>query len=413
VRAGDGRLKFMNILRPHQQKTVNECPNKWALWFKMRVGKTPTAITLADNRCQSALVIVPKYLATQWKNEIAKWSNGRCKFTVITKETFRRDWSKLPKYEAIIADEVHLGFGNYKSLLFKALYSYIKTWDTQYIWLLTGTPLTSNEWSTYSYGKLLGREWKWYQWDQLFFDHIPMGRRKVPVFKKKMGPTLQKYLQSLGIIIDLKDIADVADDYEEIQTVEMTSEIKKEIDNIVDVIPITLYTKRHMCESGVLKGDNYVEDKSFYSSKDDRVLSLCEENDRIVIVVRYLALIDKYKEMLSALTDRNIYEISGRIKEGAGEVAKKADADSGKVIILLQSDTVAGYSLKSFDTMVFASMSYSFVNYDQCRSRIKAMEKQGVCSYIHLITEGKSVDKAVYDCIKRREDFSAELFNKK
>jgi hypothetical protein len=80
------------------------------------------------------------------------------------------------------------------------------------------------------------------------------------------------------------------------------------------------------------------------------------------------------------------------------------------VVVLLQSDTVAGYSLKSMDIMVFASLSYSFVNYDQCRSRIKAMEKSTPCTYIHLLTEGKSIDKAVYDCIQHKRDFDAELY---
>lgn len=398
-------------LHQHQQDAVDRSPDKWGLWFKMRVGKTPTAIKLADTRCKTALVICPKYLVFNWNIEIEKCSSGECQFTVISKETFRRDHKLLQSFDAIIIDECHLGFANYKSKLFKALEYYKKLHNPRFIWLLTGTPYTSNEWATYSYGKILGKDWNWFKWSRYFFEQVKMGRRTIPVFKKKMEPELQKLLRSIGTVIALEDIADVAEDCDVIETFALTKEQKAEIENIIEILPITRYTKQHMSESGIMKGDGYVEDKWFKSEKDERILQLCQENDRIIIVVRYLALIDKYRKILhDGLSDRHIYEISGRIKEGASEVANKIEEDSGKVVVLLQSDTVAGYSLKSMDIMVFASLSYSFVNYDQCRSRIKAMEKSTPCTYIHLLTEGKSIDKAVYDCIQHKRDFDAELY---
>jgi len=403
-----------NILKQHQQDTVDKCPNKWALWFKMRVGKTPTAIKLADTRCKSTLVICPKYLVFNWQQEINKWSDKSCHFTVISKETFRRDYEILPYYEAIIIDECHLGFANYKSQLHKSVMFYIKKHNISFIWLLTGTPATSNEWATYSYGKILGKNWDWYKWNQYFFRQIKMGRRTIPVFNEKMRGKLQELLRSIGTVISLEDVANVADDCDIIETFSLTKEQKTEIENITEVLPITRYTKIHMIESGILKGDNYINDKWFKSEKDNRILKLCQENNRIIIVVRYLALIDKYRSMIMPiLKDRHIYEISGRIKEGASMVAKEIEADNGKVVVILQSDTVAGYSLMSIDTMVFASLSYSFVNYDQARSRIKNMEKHTPCTYIHLLTEGKSVDKGVFDCIQDKKDFDVELFSGK
>jgi hypothetical protein len=104
-----------------------------------------------------------------------------------------------------------------------------------------------------------------------------------------------------------------------------------------------------------------------------------------------------------------IFRISGREKLMAGEVAALAEKEEN-AIVLVQGDTVAGYSLKSFSLVVFASMSYSFVNYDQVRFRSKAMEKKIPISYIHLLTRGDSIDQAIYDSVLKKQDFSVQLY---
>jgi len=109
---------------------------------------------------------------------------------------------------------------------------------------------------------------------------------------------------------------------------------------------------------------------------------------------------------------RPIFQIHGKIKTTASEVAAEAEK-SDDAIVIIQSGTSDGYSLKSFDTMVFASMDYSFVNYDQMRYRIKDATKNNGCTYIHMVTEGDSVDKAVFDTVSRKQDFSIELYAKK
>jgi len=59
-------------------------------------------------------------------------------------------------------------------------------------------------------------------------------------------------------------------------------------------------------------------------------------------------------------------------------------------------------------------MSFSFVDYAQIMSRVKDMKKTTGNTYIYLLTRDKdSVDKGVYDSVKRKEDFNIEIFNKK
>lgn len=412
----------MSKLYNHQIKAIADTPPKWGLWFRMRVGKTPTAIGLADKHVKTAVIICPKSIKKQWESEVIKWGSGNCEFEVWSREQFRINYKKIKPCEAIIIDEVHTAGGNYKSQFFKAVSNYINHHNVKFVWPLTGTPYTGNPWCVYSYAKLLGKNWDWYKFKMTFFDEVRLGiqpapgqrdlRTRIQIPKKNMEPKLQELLRGMGTVIDLKDITEVIPDEDFIEDIGFSKTQKEISATFFDPNPIVNFAKQHQIESGCLKSDGYVNDRVFECPKDKRLLEICESTDKVVIVCRYLLQIEKYKTLLVGL-DIPIFTIHGQQKETASEVAEKAEKEE-RAIVIMQGDTVAGYSLKSFSTMIFASMSFSFVNYDQARFRIQAIGKKNPNSYIHLLTEGKnSIDRAVYDCVKRKENFSIELYSKK
>lgn len=398
-------------LKKHQKDAVKDFPNKWGMFFRQRCGKSPTAIRLACERVSSAIVISPKSIVDHWKREIDNWRIGDCNISVISRETFRRDWDKLPCIDAIIIDEVHAHFGNYKNRAYKALFSYIKKWSPPCIWLLSGTPLPSSSWAVYSYGLLLGKKWSWYEWDKKFFYKIKIGRRMISKAKDGMNNELQKILRSIGTVIDLKDVADVPDDEEVIETFTLNTEQKRLIKEHFDPLPIVRWTATHQLEQGVLKSDGYRETVSIPCEKDSRLMELVDSVDKIVIVCRYHDQINKIVDNFKNL-GRNIYQIHGKTEQSAADIALEAENDPSAIVVS-QGDTCVGYSLKSFNLMVFMSMSFSFVNFDQMKSRMKAMEKTTPCQYVYMITDGESVDRGVYEAVQRKQDFSIELFNNK
>ena len=397
-------------LRPHQQKTVNEAPDKYGLWFRQRVGKTATAIKLADTRARNCLIISPKSVKKNWVREVNNWKASDCVFYVVSKEDVRL--GKIPSgCEAIIVDEAHMAFGNYQSKTYKALERYIKTNDCKYVWLLTGTPMTATNWSIYSYGKLLGKDWNWMQWRNHFNVPIKMGNRIIWQPKKGMEKELQETLKKIGTVIDLKDIADIADDEDIFEYFCLNAAQKAAIKLSFDPMPIIRYTRQHQIESGSLKGDEYNETKYYECDKDKRIKELVEQNDKTIIVTRYLANLNKYEQQLIP-TGKRIFKISGQEKRTASEIATEAE-ECDNCVVIIQSDTVAGYNLQSFSLVIFASMSYSFVNYDQVRFRTKNMDKSTGCTYVHLLTDGDSIDQAIYDSIKNKQNFSIELYEQK
>ena len=370
--------------------------------------------------------MVPKSLIYQWGEEIKVWSeNKNVKFTVISRDQFKKyfeirkikrgkHWVEkvvscsMGKHDAVVIDEVHRGFGNYKTIMAKTMQYYLDNYGIEYIWLLTGTPFTATSWSIYSYGKLLGKKWKWYDWNKAFFDNVKMGKRFIPIAKIGMDKPLQNILRKIGTVIDLKDVAEIADDDDIIETFDLNKKQKKAIEEIDADIPIVRYGQIHQIESGTRKSDGYNEELLFNCDKDKRLSELIDDNKKIVIVSRYLLQIKKY-EQLAQKKNRRFYTIRGGQKETASEIAVCANADE-EAIVFIQGDTCDGYDLQTFSIMVFASMSYSFVNYDQIKHRMKAMKKLTPNTYIHFITNGKSLDRAVYKSVQKKQNFSIELY---
>ena len=396
-------------LRPHQLKIFNDNPTKVGLWLEMRVGKSPLAIRLAARNCISCLCIVPKPLIEQWRDYIKDWDDKGIMWQVIGKEQFRINHKNIQSYDGIIIDEVHRQGGNYKSKFFKAVESYKQKNRINKIWLLSGTPYSNNAWSVYSLGILLDRGWPWYDWRNRYFYMIRMGVRQVPVHKTGIEKEMAQIIKGLGYVLKLSDIAEVPDDEFINEYFDLNAGQKALIKETFDPLPIVRFTKQHQIESGCLKGDGYVPDKVIDANKTDRILELAEENDKMAVVCRYNLQIENYQKMLA--DKYNVFVINGNTID-RNKVVKEIDRVD-RCVVLIQSQCSDGYSLKSINLMVFASMSFSFVDYAQMCARLKDMDKKTGNTYIHLLTRGKdSVDQGVFDSVKKKEDFNIEIFRK-
>lgn len=411
-------------LKPHQEKAVLDPRTKLALWMRPRCGKTPTAIRRACSLVKTCLVIVPLHIKEQWEEEIKRWNDTGCKFILYTKERFRIDSieriekkgrrqtlifsDNIPRCDMVLVDEVHRQASNHTNKFFKCLHNYLIVNDVEHVLLLSGTPWNKNPWSVYSYGILLGYALDFWQWQTKYFIRIQNGMRHFFKPKENMFPELVVMLQSMGITVRLEDIAEIKDDYEEVEYFDLNAEQKKHIKKVVDTTPVARYSKYHQLESGTLTTDGYCEPLSFECEKDKRLLELVEDEDKIIIVCRYLRQLSKYEKLLGHL-NKPIFVIKGKMDEDLLVVARKANA-APQAIVLVQADKSDGYPLDGFSTMVFASMSYSFISYDQMKERMKAMDKNKGCTYVHLLTRGKSVDKGIYESAQKGVDFNEELY---
>lgn len=406
---------MLNSLYNHQQKLLDLNPKKYLLAWSTGSGKTRAAIALGQKNSEKALVICPKSLVEQWREQVPEG------WLVISKETFKRDWTKIGFYSCLIVDEFHY-FSNYKSGLTKSLLAYINFFFPTHIYGLTATPYLSSTWNLYTYGLIFGKKWKWFNWNLAYFDQIKMGRyqtksgaikdRIVPVAKQLInGQSLEREVRRLvaclGGTVALEDCFDVPEQIFQVEHFELTKEQKTAIKEAWDPLPVVRYGKVAQICGGSLKSDGYNEDQYFKCEKLNRVIDLISEHKKIIVVCHYNNEIDLIQ---SKVKDKKVYIIRGDVKN-RHEVVKEAEADDD-CLVLIQAACSEGYELASFPLMVFYSYNPSLKDYVQLRGRILRANKLKKNVYLSLVVKD-SIDEDIWDCVvNKKMDFQLEIYNK-
>jgi len=400
----------MQRLFKHQKAFLKENPDKTTLVWSCGTGKTRAAIEWAKQGAYSSLIICPKALKTNWIREAETWALNPLRVLIMTKEDFRTSHKAIPSYDQIIVDEVHNGFLTplFKSQMSKALRGYIKVHKVPRVLLLSATVYTSSPWNIFNLAHYTGHEWNYRKFDWEFFDHIRMGLRLIPVAKKGSEVKLAKLVKQIASVVNIADVMDVPlQNHTVPELFSLTKEQVRAIADNYNPVPIVRYTKQHEIEQGVLIGNEFEPSQTFHSDKVDRILSLIEENAKIALVCRYNLQIDALALLLK---EYNPLIIRGDVKDRDAVclAAEKAE----RAVVLIQADSSMGYQLPSFPLCVFVSMSYSYTNFEQMCGRFLRMDKPSSTTFLYLLTDGDSIDNAVYSAVKRKEDFKIELYAK-
>lgn len=392
------------MLYAHQKAFLDKKLDRSALIWSCGTGKTKTAIewsqtnknyTIRNVSHSSTLIICPKALKTNWKNEVIKLGK-ETDYLVLTKEEFRKKADTLPNFDQVIVDEVHMGFLTplWKSQMSKALKDYLKRHEVKRVLLLTATPYTSSPWNVYNLAYLTGNKWDWRKFRYEFFNDIRMGPRIVPVPKKGCEKKLAALIKKIADVVDINDVMDVPLQlHTEPEVFDLTPAQQRLIKDAYDPLPIVRFTAQHQIEQ---KGD-----------KNERIRYLVEENDKVAIVCRYKSQIE---DLALLLEDYSPYVISGDTKDRHSiclEVESKPRA-----VVIIQADCGVGFELPSFPICIFASMSYSYTSKKQMEGRFLRANKPSRTTFMYLLTEGDSVDRAIYNCMLKKEDFSIALYSK-
>ncbi len=386
-------------LYAHQSSFLDKKLNRSALIWSCGTGKTITALEWSKQDIyHTTLIICPKALKTNWKNGVEKINRRKEAYRILTKEEFSKQASSLPYFGQVIVDEIHIGFltPNFRSDMSKALRGYLKKHSILRFLGLTATPYTSNPWQIYNLAYYIGRRWDWNDFSRKFFDQVRFGPRIVPVPKKGCEKKLAELVKEFADVVDIYDVMnDVPlQHHTEPEYFSLTTRQKKLIKESYDPLPIVRFTREHIIEQN---GD-----------KIERLKSLVAENPKIAVVCRYTEQIDLLAYVLADYGP--LYIIRGDVKD-RDSVCRAAEAAS-TAVVLIQADCGVGFELPSFPVCVYASMSYSYTSWEQMNGRFLRMNKPSRTTFIYLLTDGDSVDKAVYDAVKRKEDFKIELFKK-
>lgn len=393
------------MLYSYQKELLEKNPPRWLLAWGTGTGKTRTAITLANKNAGTALVVCPKSLKENWHREIQKW-NKATKFTVLSKEEFKKYYKDLGHFDAFIGDEAHY-WGNARSQLYEATKKFIIDNNIKFRWFLTATPYLSTPWNIFNLAALLGIHWNWAGFDRKFFYRIPMGRKMIPKVRPNMEEEVAKLVNSIGSTVRLEDVAEVPEQTFDTKFFSLTKDQEKGIKEIEESNFIAKFTRQHQIENGGFY-DEYIGDTLFETSKEEYIDSLLEEHKKIAIFCRYNLQIEMLRMHLE-IGNTPIYIINGDV--GDKDSIVQAVNKSEKCIVLINAACSEGYELPSIGVIVYASLSFSLKDYVQSQGRFLRANALKKNLYIHLVSG--EVDEAVYDAIMKKQDFHMEIFTKK
>lgn len=415
-------------LYAHQKEIIAADPKKTGLFLGTGSGKTRTALALAEG---TTLVIAPKTQVEDqnWIREFRQMRlDGRKGLpplpVVISKETFRRDHYKLPKFDTVIVDEAHTMLGvtptvRYlkrvaypkTSQLFEALETYLARAKPKRLYLCTATIMKS-PFTVWAAMRILGKvqESSFYAFRDQFYTRLPMPGREVwsPKKDSQSKNDLAHLVRGIGFVGRLEDYFDVPDQTFKTDFIELTAEQKKRIKELRTEYPdpIVRIGKQHQVENGVLAGDEFSKPQEFKNAKIEKILEYAEEFPRMVVFAKYTAQIVAIQEALSK-SGVMTWRLNGETKD-RGAVIAAAGRNEG--VLICQAQISAGWELPEYPVMIFASRTYSFVDYDQALGRIQRANNIKKNLYINLVVKG-GVDEAVDTALGHKSDFNERLYS--
>lgn len=405
----------MTPLYSHQKRIIDEDKKRTGLFLGTGSSKSRIALHMAQGK---TLVICPKILKEDetWEREAMKW-RIKTDITVISKETFRRDWESLPTFDTIIVDEAHTCLGvtpntrqrnrqiiPKSSQLFEALVSFIKRTNPERIYLLTAT-IVRTPMTVWGAATVLGYTWNWYKFRETFYVKLPMPGREVwtPKTDSHTKDYLARIVRGIGYVGQLSDYFDVPEQTYKNVYIELTKHQSERLKSISLEYPdpLVLLGKKHQIENGTLSGNEFSEAEEFPNEKIDKILEYSIEFPRMIVFAKYTNQINNLAVALRK-SGRKIFILDGSTPD-KGRLLKEVRL-SPEYVLICQSQISAGWELPECPVMIFASMSYSIVDRIQAEGRILRANALKKNLYITLITKG-GVDEAVHKSIENKQDF--------
>ena len=391
------------------------------LFYKPGKGKTyPCIDAIRDvnqQRHGNACVLIlstADAIKNMWKAEIVPQNILPTNTTLMTFNTAIRDENKSTllkkRWDVVVVDESHR-IKAHNSQISRLVYRLTK--DAEYAWGLSGTPrgntdidiycqfhnLNISEWGAISYTKFIEN---YCDFDNKFFNgqhvKIPIGITKR--YRAAWENNIAKYTQRIEYTED-DNMPELKVNVIKFDYVE-SKEYKNALDGFIKLsdyettmTKLTAMMKAHQIVNGFMYyGDNK---RDVYEVGHNIKLDWLKENIKPnnVIVYRY----DADKQNILATLDN--YKITETVED-----FKAGNAD----ILLLQCSRCESFNLQFCNRIVFYTLDYSYIKYNQMLHRIWRLGQKEQCD-IDVLVFAKTVDEDIWDTVHNKE-ILADLFMK-
>jgi len=373
----------MKKLYAHQQRFIDKNPNRALLVWETGTGKTVAACEWVKKRKGRALVVCPKGIVEKWKRDLKEWG---VKADVVSRDTVKK--TNITPYSILVLDEAQ----DFASPLFEkgrsqratVIYTAIKNNPKMHVLLLTATPIRSTPYNIHTLACYLGIYWPVKEFRDKFF-HLTnkFGRMH---YEKNKGwqKAIRPYVEEISDIVLARDCADIPPQREHVVTVPWDTKQEEELKQRY-LEPAAEWHERHRAENG--------------KKKFDAVMRIANGYRKAIIVVYYRSQIEEMEKEIGE--DRQVFVLHGGVKDQDAVIQAARDADD--CIFILQASMGAGFDASEFSVMIFASMSFKFVDHIQSLGRIKRLNNLHENDYYYVL--GGKCDISVHRTIMAGNDF--------
>lgn len=377
--------KISKTLYKHQERFNKKNPDRALLVWETGTGKTVSACIWIKRRLPTKfLVVCPKGIIEKWKRDLKEWG---AKADVVSRDQIKK--LELNHYGGLVLDEAQ----DFASPLFtkersqraEVIYKYIKTHPNAYILLLTATPVRSTAWNIHTLACYLGQYWDVRKYRDMFF--FMTDKYGCFHYEKKDGwqKMIRSCVEKISDIVLMSDCADVPTQHHKIIQIPWTQKQENEVQQQLYAEPITEWHTRHRLEQG--------------EPKWEVLKNLIDGYRKVIIVAHYRSQIDDYVAKIG--DDRLVYVLNGSTKDQDKVIQDAKEADD--CVFIIQASMGAGFDAGEFSVVIFASMSFRYVDHVQMKGRVKRINNLHENTFIYLLA-GKN-DRAVYATIQENKNF--------
>lgn len=383
-------------LLKHQKEFIKRNPKQSIMAWGTRVGKSyAIAFWLKNYPDTDFILICPKRIKKQWQ-EILK----ECE--VVNTEVATKEEAKkidLNKYGGLVCDEAHhISKGLYEkpSQITRTVYEWKRTHTDSPILLATATPIRSSPANLHTLATFAGIFWEWKTYRAKYY-HLarrPYVPRPFWDPVKDWRILIQQAVRNVCDIIALSDITEVPEQRHHIVKVKLFEQTEKAIKNFSDESAVKEWYGRHKLAQR--------------EEKLEKIKELSENEAKVIVACKYREQIDFYEKELKK--EREVIILTGGVKDQMAAIQRAME--SLECYFIIQTDCGEGFRGDSFSLLIFASMSWSFVAYEQMLGRMLHLEKKHSNDFYYLLADEK--DKIIYKRIMLGKDFSiAEIAKSK
>lgn len=229
----------------------------------------------------------------------------------------------------------------------------------------------------------------------------------IPQLQQEFYHRIEQYVH----FVKADDAIDLPEEVDEVRPVGMTPEQAKlyrqmerdlviefsESDEVTASYALTKLQKLNQLANGFVI-DDAGKTHVVGTKKNDELAELVDEMGK-----RQIIIWSQYVKQIELLLERLGDQAIGLKGHDRNDVMREFASGNKKCLVMNPASGSEGLDLQFASVEIFASLNHSWMDYYQCRGRIRRPGQRNKCLYIHMLSDS-TIEEQIYLALKDKED---------